>query len=75
MTLEGANERDIWERVIVPSTMRKYQHMKYNLNNDIKSIYMSTMTCLCHYAFAVLVNYTNIYYKLCLNTVDERVAY
>ena len=24
MILEGANERDIWERVIVPSMMRKY---------------------------------------------------
>jgi hypothetical protein len=46
MILEGADKRDIWERVIVPSIMRKYQYMKCNLNNDIKSIYMSMMTCL-----------------------------
>jgi hypothetical protein len=43
---EGADERDIWERVIVPSVMRKYQHMKCNLNNDLKSIYMSMIPCL-----------------------------
>ena len=43
---EGADERDIWERVIVPLIMRKYQNMKCNLNNDINSIYMSMMTCL-----------------------------
>ena len=46
MIPEGADKRDIWERVIVPSIMRKYQNMKCNLNNDIKSIYMSMMTCL-----------------------------
>jgi hypothetical protein len=46
MIPEGANKRDIWERVIVPLIMRKYQNMKCNLNNDIKSIYMSMMTCL-----------------------------
>ncbi len=57
---KGANESDIWDRVIVPLIMRKYQHMKCNLNNDIKSIYMSMITCLCHYDFAVLVNYTFI---------------
>jgi HEPN domain-containing protein len=72
---EGANERDIWERVIVPSITKKYQHMKCNLNSDIKSIYMSTMTCLCHFAFAILVNYTDIYFTLCLNTTEERVVY
>ena len=43
---KGADERDIWERVIVPSVMRKYQHMKCNLNNDLKSIYMSMIPCL-----------------------------
>jgi hypothetical protein len=48
MIPEGADERDIWERVVVPSIGRKYkyQHMKCNLNKDIKSIYMSVMTCL-----------------------------
>ncbi len=38
MISKGANKGDIWERVIVPSVMRKYQHMKCNLNNDIKSL-------------------------------------
>jgi hypothetical protein len=42
----AAAKRDIWERDIVPSIMRKYQNMKYNLNNDIKSIYMSISTHL-----------------------------
>ncbi len=46
MIPERANERDIWERVIVPSIMRKYMNIKCNLNNNIKSIYMSTITCL-----------------------------
>jgi hypothetical protein len=35
---KGSDESDIGERVIVPSIMRKYQHMKCNLNNDSKSI-------------------------------------
>ncbi len=47
MIPKGANKGGIWERVIVPSVMRKYQHMKCNLNNDIKSLCMSTTTCLC----------------------------
>ena len=38
---EGADERDIWERVIVPSIRRKYMNMKCNLNNEIKTIYLS----------------------------------
>ena len=38
---EGADERDIWERVIVPSISRKYMNMKCNLNNEIKTIYLS----------------------------------
>ncbi len=46
MIPEGANKRYIWEGVIVPSIMRKYQNMKCNLNNDTKSIYMSMMTYL-----------------------------
>ena len=68
MIPEGADEEDIWKRVIVPSVMRKYQHMKCNLNNDIKSLYMSMTTCLCESTFAVLVNYTDIYFTLCLHT-------
>jgi hypothetical protein len=38
---EGSDPEDIWERVMVPTIMRKYQHMKCNLNNEIKSIYLS----------------------------------
>ena len=59
---EGADKKDIWERVIVPSVMRKYLNMKCNLNNDIKSVYMSMTTCLCESTFAVIVNYTDIYF-------------
>jgi hypothetical protein len=66
---EGANKKDIW---IVPSVIRKYQTMKCNLNNDIKSLYMSTTTCLCESIFAVLVNYTDIYFILCLINAGER---
>jgi hypothetical protein len=55
--------------------MTKYQHMKCNLNNDIKSIYMSMITFLCHYDFAVLVNYTYIDSKLFLNTTGEKQVY
>jgi hypothetical protein len=43
---EGANKRDIWERVIVPSIRMKYSNLKCNLNNDIKSIYLSMMKCV-----------------------------
>jgi hypothetical protein len=53
---ERADKKDIWDRVIVPSVMRKYHTMKCNLNNDIKSFYMSTTTCLFESTFAVLVN-------------------
>ena len=59
---EGANKEDIWERVIVPSVMRKYQNMKCN---DIKSVYMSMTTCLCESTFAVIVNYPDIYFIIC----------
>ena len=52
MIPEWADKRDIWERVITPSVTRKYQHMKCNLNNNIKSLYMSTTTCLCKSTFA-----------------------
>ena len=45
MIPEGADKEDICERVIVPLVMRKYQHMKCNLNNDIKLLYMSMTTC------------------------------
>jgi hypothetical protein len=75
MISKGANERDIWERFIVPSAMRKYQHMKCNLNKGIKSLDMSTMTCLCKSTFTVPVNYTDIYFVLCQNTAEESEVY
>jgi hypothetical protein len=43
---EGADKRDIWERVIIPSIRMKYTNMKWNLNNNIKSIYLSMMKCV-----------------------------
>jgi hypothetical protein len=47
--------------------------MKYNLNNDIKSLYMSMKTYGCESNVTVLVNYTNIYVVICLNTTEEKV--
>ncbi len=38
---EGSDPEDIWERVMVPTIMRKYQHMKCNPNIEIKLIYLS----------------------------------
>jgi hypothetical protein len=38
---EGSDKRDIWDRVIVRSIRDKYQGMRCNMNNKIKSIYMS----------------------------------
>ena len=43
---EGSDKRDIWERVIVPSIRDKYQSMKCNMNNKIKSIYLSMRNLL-----------------------------
>ena len=70
---EGADQEDIWNRVIVPTVMRIYQHMKCNLNNKIKSLYMSMITYWCESNVTDLVNYTNIYVILCLKTTEERV--
>jgi len=38
---EGSDPKEIWGRVIVPSIRDKYQSMKCNMNNEIKSIYLS----------------------------------
>jgi len=38
---EGSDKREIWDRVIVPLIREKYQGMRCNMNNKIKSIYMS----------------------------------
>mgnify|MGYP006147401105 CR=1 FL=1 len=43
---EGSEKRDIWDRVIVPSIRDKYQGMRCNMNNKIKSIYMSMIYLL-----------------------------
>ena len=43
---EGSDKRDIWERVIVPSIRDKYQSMRCNMNNKIKSIYLSMRNLL-----------------------------
>jgi hypothetical protein len=74
MIPEGADKGNFWVKVIVHSVTRKYQHMKCNLINDIKSLYMSRTTCLFKSTFTVLVNYTDIYCILCLNTTEERVV-
>jgi hypothetical protein len=44
-----ADKRDIWYRAIVPSFRYKYQSMKCNMNNRVKSIYLS-MKYLLEYA-------------------------
>ena len=38
---EETNNRDIWDRVIVPSIWMKYINMKCNFNNKIKGVYMN----------------------------------
>jgi len=38
---DGLDKREIWSRVIVPSIRDKYQSIRCNMNNKIKSIYMS----------------------------------
>jgi hypothetical protein len=43
---EGSDKRDIWERVIVPSIRDKYQSMRCNMNNKIKSVYLSMRNVL-----------------------------
>jgi hypothetical protein len=51
---EGSNPKEIWDRVIVPSIRDKYQSMKCNMNNKIKSIYLS-MRCLLEFALTLLI--------------------
>ena len=51
---EGSDPRDIWGRVMVPAIRDKYQSMKCNMNNKIKSIYMS-MRFLFEYAMQKLL--------------------
>ena len=51
---EGSNPREIWGRVIVPSIRDKFQSMKCNMNNKIKSIYLS-MRFLFKFAKTLLI--------------------
>jgi hypothetical protein len=53
---EGSDKTEIWSRVIVPSIRYKYQSMKcnMNMNNKIKSIYLS-MKCLFEFANTLLI--------------------
>ena len=37
---EGSDPKEIWGRVVVPAVRDKYQSMKCNLNNKIKSVYL-----------------------------------
>ena len=62
---EGSNPKEIWGRVIVPSIRDKYQSMKCNMNNKIKSIYLS-MRFLLEFAHTLLivVAFTN---RVCYN--------
>ncbi len=46
---EGSDPREIWGREIVPAVRDKYQSMKCNMNNKIKTFYMS-MRILFEYA-------------------------
>ena len=38
---KGSDPREIWGRVIIPAVRDKYQSIKSNMNNKIKSSYMS----------------------------------
>ena len=40
----SANYKDLWERVIVPSINSKYNSMKCNINNEIRSTYKGKST-------------------------------
>ena len=62
---EGSNPKEIWGRVIVPSIRDKYQSMKCNMNNKIKSIYLS-MRFLLEFAHTLLIviAFTN---RVCYN--------
>ena len=54
------------------SSILKSPTVSTNLNNDIKSLYMSMTTCLCESTFAVIVNYTDNYFIICLINTGER---
>ena len=61
---EGADYRDIWDRVIVPSIHLKYTNMRCNINNDVRSAYKSEYLNLCIYLLMIANNYLIIDYIL-----------
>ena len=67
---------DIWDRVIVPAIRDKYQSMKCNLQNKIKSIYMS-MRILFEYATQNLLmqhSHNKIIATVYISTGDIRLV-
>ena len=62
---EGAEFRDIWDRVIIPSICLKYKNMRCtNINNDGRSAYKSEYLYLCIYLLMMANNYDVIVYIL-----------
>ena len=73
---EGSDPMDIWDRVIVPAIRDKYQSMKCNLQNKIKSIYMS-MRILFEYATQNLLmqhSHNKIIATVYISTGDIRLV-
>ena len=67
---------DIWGRVIVPAVRDKYQSMKCNMNNKIKSIYM-IMRFLFEYAMQKLLmqrSHNKIIATVYISTGDIRLV-
>ena len=54
---EGADYRDIWDRVIAPSIRLKYTNMRCNINNDVRSAYKSEYLILCIYLLMITNTY------------------
>ena len=61
---EGADYRDMWDRVIVPSIRLKYTNMRGNINNDVRSAYKSEYLNLCIYLLMITKNCLIIDYIL-----------
>jgi hypothetical protein len=61
---KGSDPKEIWGRVIVPSIRDKYQSLKCNMNNKIKSIYLS-MRILLEFAQTLLIVVTCTTNRVC----------
>jgi len=60
---EGSDPKDIWGRVVVPAVRDKYQSMKCNLNNKIKSVYLGKtilLLCASQYLFTQCPQLSNL---------------